>query len=191
MSIYYFTMGAALQVVHFCVHYPIIKIFEKLNLYSKCCWLSRELSKVWIMAKLRKKESVSVGSLANPNISSVLRMHQTNVKGSIDGLFLCKFRPHRVGMQLFNSATQGAAAGGMLDGVTQEVFQSVNDFCTVGETFLLYIAWQPVKKKSRVVHIISLTTGTQRGGDGVQKGNVETKEPLLDKGQQASLAAAY
>lgn len=55
MPIYYFTRGAALQVLYFCVHYPIIAIFERPNLYSKCYWVSRESGKGWIMAKPRRK----------------------------------------------------------------------------------------------------------------------------------------
>lgn len=78
-----------------------------------------------------------------------------------------------------------AAAGGKLDGVTQEVSYSVTDFSTMGETFSL-VACQ----KTRVVHVISLTTVKQRRTDGSQKGSVERKESLLVKGWQASWAAA-
>lgn len=93
LPIYYFIMGAAFQVVYFCVHYPvhslpINKIFEKLNLYSKGCWVGRESGKGWIMAKPRRKHSVSVGLLDNPTISSSLRTHYTFVKGSVNVLLL-------------------------------------------------------------------------------------------------------
>lgn len=120
--------------------------------------MSRESGKGCIMAKPRRKSSVSVSFLANPTIS--LRPFEVCEGFNRWPAPLCKFSPH--------SKTQVAAPGGMLDGLTREVFWSMTS-AQWGRLFLI-VHYLVACQRARVVHRTSLSTGTQRGVDGVKKG---------------------